>query len=91
VTLRMRGKIASPEKLTGMKVEEGPARLQESQARVWFGGKQMRTAILPRAALATQKKYRGPAIITEYSATTVVPPGLPFQADKPGNLLVEVV
>jgi N-methylhydantoinase A len=51
----------------------------------------MRTAILPRAALATRKKYRGPAIITEYSATTVVPPGLPFQADKAGNLLVEVV
>lgn len=90
VTLRMRGKIASPEKLTGMKVQEPPAKLQEGKTRVWFGGKQMRTAILPRAKLAKGKKYRGPAIITEYSATTVVPPGLSFQADKAGNLLVEV-
>lgn len=90
VTLRMRGKIASPEKLTGMEVEEPPAKLREGEARVWFGGKQLRTAILPRAALAARKRYRGPAIITEYSATTVVPPGLSFQADKAGNLLVEV-
>ncbi|HST78957.1 MAG TPA: hydantoinase/oxoprolinase family protein, partial [Verrucomicrobiae bacterium] len=90
VTLRMRGKIASPEKLTGMKVQEPPAKLQEGKTRVWFGGKQMRTAILPRAKLAKAKKYYGPAIITEYSATTVVPPGLSFQADKAGNLLVEV-
>ena len=89
VTLRIRGKIASPEKLTGMKVEKHPA-LQKSEARVWFGGKQVRTAILPRAELAGGKRYRGPAIITEYSATTVVPPGLFFQADKAGNLLVEV-
>ena len=90
VTLRMRGKIASPEKLTGMEVEEPPAKLREGEARVWFGGKQLRTAILPRAALAARKRYRGPAIITEYSATTVVPPGLSFEADKAGNLLVEV-
>ncbi|HJT54154.1 MAG TPA: hydantoinase/oxoprolinase family protein, partial [Candidatus Angelobacter sp.] len=89
VTLRIRGKIASPEKLTGMKVEKHPA-LQTSEARVWFGGKQVRTSILPRADLARGKRYRGPAIITEYSATTVVPPGLFFQADKAGNLLVEV-
>ena len=90
VTVRMRGKIASPEKLTGMKVEEPAAKLGEGKTRVWFGGKQMRTAILPRAKLARGKRYRGPAIITEYSATTVVPPGLSFQADKAGNLLVEV-
>lgn len=91
VTLRMRGKIASPEKLAGMIVEEPPAKLQEGKTRVWFGGKQVLAAILPRAALATRKRYRGPAIVTEYSATTVIPPGLSFQADKAGNLLVEIV
>jgi N-methylhydantoinase A len=90
VTIRMRGKIPSPEKLTDMKVEEPPARLQEGKTLVWFGGKQVRTAILPRAKLVRRKKYRGPAIVTEYSATTVIPPGLSFQADKAGNLLVEV-
>jgi N-methylhydantoinase A/oxoprolinase/acetone carboxylase beta subunit len=35
------------------------------------------------------KRLRGPAIITEYSATTVVPPGLSFHKDQAGNLLIE--
>jgi N-methylhydantoinase A/oxoprolinase/acetone carboxylase beta subunit len=34
------------------------------------------------------RKYSGPAIITEYSATTIVPPGKRFYIDRAGNLLV---
>ena len=33
------------------------------------------------------KKYSGPAIITEYSATTVIPPRKGFQLDKAANLM----
>jgi N-methylhydantoinase A/oxoprolinase/acetone carboxylase beta subunit len=35
------------------------------------------------------RKYSGPAIVTEYSATTVVPPGRSFWLDKTGNLMIE--
>jgi N-methylhydantoinase A/oxoprolinase/acetone carboxylase beta subunit len=35
------------------------------------------------------KKYHGPAIITEYSATTVVPPGVPFSLDRAGSLVIQ--
>jgi N-methylhydantoinase A len=91
VTVRVRGRIASPEKLQKVIVDGASAKLRKQHAAVWFEGKQVRTAVLPRGTLKTGKRHRGPAIITEYSATTVVPPGLSFQADKAGNLLVEVM
>ncbi len=82
VTLRMRGRIASPERLAGMK----------------FGGEDrkrktapMKMRVVSRGSLKPGRKMKGPTIISEYSATTFVPPGLFFQADKAGNLLVEVV
>lgn len=90
VTLRLRGRVASPEKLPAMKMESGAKKLKASAAAVYFAGKSVRTEVVPRNTLAPGRRYRGPTIITEYSATTVVPPGLTFQADKAGNLLVEV-
>jgi N-methylhydantoinase A len=90
VTLRLRGRLASPEKFATMKIESGAKNLKPSTASVWFGGKRFRTQVFPRSGLKPGRRYRGPAIITEYSATTVVPPGLVFQADKATNLLVEV-
>ncbi|MGE5321510.1 MAG: hydantoinase/oxoprolinase family protein, partial [Actinomycetota bacterium] len=91
VTVRLRGRIRSPEKLTKIKVEPAPENLQKNRVRVWFDGRQWDTPVIPRSMLAGLRRYRGPAIVTEYSATTVVPPGLSFQADKAGNLLIEVV
>jgi N-methylhydantoinase A len=90
VTLRVRGRVASPEKLPAMRMESGGKRLKASTAAVYFAGKSVSTEVVPRNTLASGRRYRGPAIITEYSATTVVPPGLTFQADRIGNLLVEV-
>jgi N-methylhydantoinase A len=90
VTLRMRGRVPSPEKLARMRIGSEGAESQASTAMVVFAGKPVRTQVLPRAALRPGRRYRGPAIIFEYSATTVVPPGLVFRADKAANLLVEV-
>ncbi len=85
VTLRMRGRIASPERLTGIKIggEDRKGKAGASEA--------MKMQVLSRGSLKPGKKMKGPAIISEYSATTFVPQGLFFQADKAGNLLVEVV
>ena len=90
VTLRMRGRVPSPEKLARMRIGSEGTKLQASTAMVVFAGKPVRTQILPRADLRPGRQYRSPAIIFEYSATTVVPPGLFFRADKAANLLVEV-
>jgi N-methylhydantoinase A len=90
VTLRLRSRVASPEKLPAMKIAPVREKLKVSSVQVVFGGRRLSAKVLPRATLKPGRRYRGPAIITEYSATTVVPPGLIFQADKAANLLVEV-
>jgi N-methylhydantoinase A len=90
VTVRLRGRVASPEKLKDLNIEGRAGKLKESSGHVWFGGKKVKTQILPRESLKKGKSYHGPAIVTEYSATTVVPPGLKFQSDKAGNLIIEV-
>jgi N-methylhydantoinase A len=90
VTLRMHGRVASPEKLERMKIQAGEGRLQPAKASVYFDGRRHKAEVLPRELLRRGRKYRGPAILTEYSATTVVPPGFSFQADKADSLLVEV-
>ncbi|HEX3092209.1 MAG TPA: hydantoinase/oxoprolinase family protein [Candidatus Angelobacter sp.] len=90
VTVRMRGRVASPEKLSRLKISEEQGNLKPAEAMVHLGGKRHKTRIIPRASIRAGKKLRGPAIITEYSATTVVPPGLSFGKDQAGNLLIEI-
>jgi N-methylhydantoinase A len=89
VTVRMRGRVASPEKLSRLKISEEQGNLKPAAAMVHFGGKRYKTQIVPRASIRAGRKLRGPAIITEYSATTVVPPSLSFHKDQAGNLLIE--
>ena len=90
VTVRMRGRVASPEKLSRLKIREEQGRLKSSTQMVHFAGRRHKTQIIPRSSIKQGKRFRGPAIITEYSATTVVPPGLAYQKDRAGNLLIEL-
>jgi N-methylhydantoinase A len=90
VTLRLRARVASPEKLSSTRLESAAGNLKASTARVWFGGKPVTAQVMPRSMLTVGRRYRGPTIITEYSATSVIPPGLSFQADKAGNLLIGI-
>jgi N-methylhydantoinase A len=90
VTLRLRGRVASPEKLSTMRIEVPAGKLKASVARVMFAGRPLKTKVVPRETLQSGRRYRGPAIITEYSATIVIPPGSTYQADKAGNLLVGI-
>jgi N-methylhydantoinase A len=48
------------------------------------------TTIPSREDLRPGQHYPGPAIITEYSATTVIPPGKRFRIDRANNLIVSV-
>jgi N-methylhydantoinase A len=89
VTVRMRGRVASPEKLSRLKIREEQGTLKPAAAMVHFAGRRHRTQVVPRASIQAGKRYRGPAIITEYSATSVIPPGLAYWKDRAGNLLIE--
>ena len=64
--------------------------LRSERAPVFFGGRKIETTIYARDALQPGKKYSGPAVIAEYSATTVVPPGMQFQVDRASNLLIAI-
>jgi N-methylhydantoinase A len=95
VTLRLRAIMKS----TTARVETGtlahPSRAQlgspsAPKAQVFFDGKKLATTIRFREELKPGKKYPGPAIITEYSATTVIPSGKHFQIDSAANLAVRI-
>jgi N-methylhydantoinase A len=94
VTVRLRAKIPSPA-MPALRMSpdrmsaKPPARASAFQrAPVWFEGKPRSAAIYERSQLDARRRYAGPAVIAEYSATTVVPPGMRFHLDQTGNLVI---
>ena len=75
--------------ISGTAPRRGP-RPAPSVRRVYFGPQAgwQTTPILSRADLATPRE--GPAVIEEYDATCVVPPGARAQLDASGNIVMEV-
>ncbi|HET7890502.1 MAG TPA: hydantoinase/oxoprolinase family protein [Candidatus Sulfotelmatobacter sp.] len=96
VTLRLRATVKSG-KLdhveTGALARPGRAKLgkfSQPSTPVQFDGNELSTKLYSRENLQPNKKYSGPAIITEYSATTVIPPGKTFYLDRASNLIVNI-
>lgn len=56
---------------------------------VFFDGRALSTPIYDRARLVPRNQFAGPAVVTEYSATAVIPPGWRARVDDFGNLLLE--
>jgi len=88
VTLRLRATITSPHipGVAATKVDTNA--LQPEKRLAWFDGKMMPTVIYERDRLGAGRRLRGPAIVTEYSATTIIPPKLEFFIDIAGNIQV---
>jgi N-methylhydantoinase A len=93
VNLRLRLVIPTP-KSRSRKLKVGPAgQAREALVKtkpVWFGGKPQPTGIYDRQRLARGAQLRGPAVIVEYSATTVVPPDFACKIDEHLNLVLEM-
>jgi N-methylhydantoinase A len=53
------------------------------------GLKAVRVPVYARAGLAAGNRFSGPAIVAEYSATTLVDPGWRARVDSRGNLLLD--
>jgi N-methylhydantoinase A len=64
--------------------------LSSKRAHVFFDEKRARANVYARERLRFEKQYCGPAIVTEYSATTVIPPGKPFRLDRANNLVISL-
>jgi N-methylhydantoinase A len=57
-------------------------------ARAWFAGRVVPAAVYQRELLRAGNEFPGPAIVAEYSATTLVPPGWRARVDAYENLLL---
>lgn len=58
-------------------------------ANVYFTEGRARAAVYDRDELGPGARLRSPSIVTEYSATTLVPPGARAVVDASGNLIIE--
>ena len=92
VTIRLRALIGPPQDATLVKLvaANNPSPGSVEHRPVILNGTKTKTAIYRREALPIGKRYSGPAVVTEYSATTVVPAGLRFHLDRAGNLLIQI-
>jgi N-methylhydantoinase A len=48
------------------------------------------TRYYERAALEAGNRLVGPAIVTQYDSTTVIPPGLAAHVDRFGNIVIAI-
>jgi N-methylhydantoinase A len=55
-----------------------------------FEGKNLRVGVYHRGELWGNVKLRVPCIVTEYSATTLIPPGVKAWLDEHANLIIQV-
>jgi N-methylhydantoinase A len=60
------------------------------QVNAYLDGKKVRAAVYVREKLATGTQLRTPCIVTEYSSTTLIPPGADAEIDGYGNLLIQI-
>jgi len=61
-----------------------------SMRPVRFDSHWLDTPVYERSLLRAGDSFSGPAIVTEYSSTTVIPPGDRLSVDGLGNLVIEV-
>jgi len=92
VTLRLRALLPSSSRVRTKPTQGIPRRREDtaSAAVTFFDGGKLSTNVYERERLTGKKSYRGAAVVTEYSATTVIPPGRRFRIDDASNLIIEV-
>jgi N-methylhydantoinase A len=56
---------------------------------VWFAGAASECPVWERERLPERARFAGPAIVEEFGATTVLPPGWRAEVDPHGNLVLE--
>lgn len=93
VNLRLRATALTPKPQLPQFTEKKGKDSSEAVIKVVktaFGGDTLDTKVYLRERLRWGNEIEGPAIIVEYSSTTVIPPGSRAEVDRFGNLIVEV-
>ncbi|MDP6279090.1 MAG: hydantoinase/oxoprolinase family protein, partial [Nitrospinota bacterium] len=92
VTLRLRasGRVRKPAADRAAGGGRDASRALAGRREMIFEGKKTKGRVYERELLRAGDRFRGPAVVTELSATTVVPPGAVCRVDGRGNLVMEV-
>lgn len=91
VNVRLRLRIRTPKPPLRRSKMAGRADLAKALVRqkpVWFEDRSYRAPIYERSRLAPGGRFRGPAVVVEYSSTTVVPPDFVCGVDEYSNLVL---
>jgi N-methylhydantoinase A len=90
VNVRLKARIPRASAGTpGLRHDAGPA--ERTQASAWFDNSgPVETVIVPRSTLAPGAVVPGPAIITQFDSTTVVPPRWSARVDDARNIIMEL-
>ncbi|HZP24597.1 MAG TPA: hydantoinase/oxoprolinase family protein [Terriglobales bacterium] len=89
VTVRLRARIKSPPVRLNSFRAENDVVARPQKRTVWFGGRALPTTVFEREQL-TRSRRKGPAVLTEYSGTTIVPPGALFSVDRAVSVVIEL-
>jgi N-methylhydantoinase A len=89
VTLRLRAWIATAAPKITSPTKTRPKGAKSNFGKVMFEARMQEARVAERASLVPGRKHSGPAIVTEYSATTVVSPDWSFGIDQAENLILE--
>jgi len=92
VTLRLRARLRIPP-LTAVRRTDKKTSSRVAaagRASVFFDDKIVTTRVFERGDLIPGRAMKGPAVITEYSATTVIPPRKKFWVDGAENLVIQI-
>jgi N-methylhydantoinase A len=93
VTLRLRVRLRTPPlKVARQRMARKPSlrAAPVERAPVFFYDKAVTTPVFERGDLVPGRSMRGPAVITEYSATTVIPAGKKFWVDVAENMVIKI-
>jgi N-methylhydantoinase A len=88
VRCRFIGLTHKPELPRIARAKPGEAQRPVESVRCGFAGGYRPAALYRREDLRAGHQLRGPAVVTEYSATTVVPPDWTLRVDAFGNLFL---
>jgi N-methylhydantoinase A len=92
VNLRLRLTVPTSSKRSRKLHGRSPARRAKSavvkEKDVWFGDRFHPTSLYDRNLLLPGMNFPGPAVVVEYSSTTIVPPGFRCRVDSELNLVM---
>lgn len=92
VNLRLRLTVPTtrmkPTKRTGRPRVQSIKAAVVKEKDVWFENRFRQTPLYDRDSLAIGSRFNGPAVVVEYSSTTVIPPGFGCRVDEHLNLVI---